>query len=104
MEGSLKEALSAVVNTALVPELSWRYIRCMGQAIPPHSVSSRGAGVATAFPSFYIATTSVSFIALFFTPGLPQPWDAAQEKTFLSSLVRSRLHKPFAVWGWTGLD
>lgn len=89
MEGSLKEALSVVVNTAQAPGLPWRDIRCMGQVVPPHSVSSRGTGVATAIPpsgvgsaipSFCIATTSTSFLALFFIPGLPQAWDTAQEK------------------------
>ena len=108
MEGSLKEALSAVVNTAPAPELSWRDTRCMGQGIPPHSVSSRRTGVATAIPSsrvgsaipsFCIATTSTSFLALFFIRGLPQAWDAAQEKTSSSGVVRPRWHKLFALWG-----
>lgn len=72
-----KEALSAVINTAPAPELSWRGSRCMGEAIPPHSVSSRGTGVATAIPPsgmasavpcFCLATTPMGFLAFFFIP------------------------------------
>lgn len=81
MEGSPKETFFAVVNTVPAPELYWRDTRYMGQAIPPHSVCSRGTGVATAIPpsrvgsaipSFCLATTSTSLLDLFFIPGLPK--------------------------------
>lgn len=101
-----------MVNTASAPELSWRDTVSMGQAIPPHSVSSRGTGAATAIPpsglgstipGVCVAKTSTSFLALPFIPELPQAWDVAQEKTSSPGLVRSRWHQPFVVWGWTGL-
>lgn len=86
-----------MVNTAPGPELSWRDTISTGQVIPPHGVSSRGTGAATAIPpsglgstipAVCFATTFISFLALPFIPELPQAWDAAQEKTSSPGLVR----------------